>query len=476
VSKPLLLVAALAAVLGAATVPAAARPVGRDVPRPGARDGRTPVLLLAIDTLREDHLGCAGNDSVRTPHLDALAADGIRFSRCFAPAPWTLPSFASLFTGLIPWRHEAVGGDHAVLPDEMTTLAEILAADGYATAACVSVAYLTDRFGTVQGFTDKLQIGTGRRPDQQARGVTSRGLRYLDRWQRRPFLLFLHWFDVHAPYAPPAPYDRMYYAGDEKDPGRPLLLDFLLSDANRTRNRADGMYDWLAGVTDPRFPAAQYAAGVSYVDDHVGQVLARLRGIHRYDESLIVLVSDHGEHLGEHDYWYTHSQPYQETLHVPLILKLPGGRHAGTVVAEPVSLLDVLPTVLELLGRPVPEGLDGRSLAGLLAGAADGDVDASLCLAEKGGERDRHSKALVDWPWKLMYFREGESERYELFHLEDDPGETRDRSADAPDELARLRERLWSLIDPESPVVRSGLARPAELDPEAERRLRALGY
>ncbi len=446
------------------------------------------VLMIAIDTLRADHLHCLGKTDIATPHMDALAADGVLFSQCHSTAPWTLPSFASIFTGLRPYRHGAIGGDYQKLPRRIHTMAEHLRSARYATAAWVTINYLGGQFQMHQGFRHFRFID--RNPSsgvEQASAVThqalnwiadeetGRGRRSRKRAPGKPFFAMLHYFDVHAPYAPPAPFNRMYYSGDEKASGKPIL-DLLHSDRNHARPAAQNsaMYQWLSGVTDMDFPVKQYAAGVSYVDDHVGTVIAHLKERGEYDDTLIILVSDHGEHLVDHDLYFTHKQPFEETIHVPLIIKLPRGRLAGRLVEEAVSTLDVLPTVLEACGLPPAENIDGRSLLGLMDGRDDG---SSLLIAERGAAVGDFTKSLIEWPWKLMVFKKGSRADYRLYHLEDDPGEIHDIARRHKDVTDRLRERLWTLCDPESPLLAGeDDARPAELDDAAKERLRALGY
>jgi arylsulfatase A-like enzyme len=438
---------------------------------PGKADFGPSVLFLAIDTLRGDHLHCLGADSLQTPHLDALAQDGVLFRRAMSAAPWTLPSFASVYTGLVPYRHGTIGGRWRRLAEEQVTLAELLAEAGYSTAAYVTVPYVGRKYGLGQGFQELSVLEERTERGAQAAEVTRHGCEYLAAHRDSPFFLLLHYFDVHAPYTPPAPYDRMYYDGDERASGEPIL-PFLLSGANQTPKKP-GMYDWLAGVSDLQFGVRQYAAGVSFVDDQLGQVLACLQELGLYDKTLVVLLSDHGEHLGEHDIWFAHFLPYGECLHVPLILKLPGAERAGTVVDTPVSNLDLLPTVLDLLRLPIPRGLDGRSLTGLLAG---GTAGASLLVAEQGTIPGRYSKALVEWPWKLLLIQSGNQANYFLFNLAADPAETRDLAGEQPEMVEHLRTRLWQLFDPAQPLVAEPEERPVELDEATQRRLRALGY
>lgn len=458
----------LASALGFILVLALVGCVARDRVRSAHRPD---VVMIAIDTLRADHLHCFGNDWIRTPHLDALAGDGVRFARCYATAPWTLPSFASIFTGLTPSHHGAIGGMREVLADSFTTLAEHLAGAGYRTYGVASVKWLTIPFGTAQGFNFELPLAS---PPKLEGGplVTALGLATFDLPRDKPLFTFLHYFDAHAPYAPPPPFAHMYYQGDERAPGQPVL-EFLRSPANAAPNRDGGLYDWLTGVTDLGFPAREYAAGVSYTDDHVGQVVAELKRRGRYDDTLIIVVADHGEHLGEHDIWFTHTLPYQETLHVPLLVKLPQGHAAGRVIDTPVSTLDILPTLLDWLDLPAAEG-DGRSLRELVEGRDGGD--ASLLVAEQGSEPDDFSKSLIVWPWKMLYFRSPAGERYELYDLGRDPEERHDLAASRPDDVARLSVRLRALFEEQSPLGSVAASGPAELDARARRQLRSLGY
>lgn len=441
---------------------------------PGARrQPPTPhVLIIGIDTMRGDHLGCAGNDWIRTPEMDALASDGVVFTRCFSTAPWTLPSFASIFTGLLPYRHGAVGGDYSRLGADHNTLTEFFASAGYNTSGYVSIDYLTDPFGMAQGYVGGAPPGLDPDLDRASR-ITWLGLETLRTVDlNRPQFLFLHYFDVHAPYDPPAPYTRMYYDGDEKAGPTPVH-DMLLSDANRARNKDSGVYDWLEGITDLEFGVKEYAAGVSYVDDHVGQLTAYLKEQGLFDDMMIILVSDHGEHLGDHDIWFTHTEPWQETLHVPLLIKFPNNAFAGTVVDAPVSTMDIMPTVIDAM-MVRPPAVDGRSLLPLCAGQV-GTV-GSLLVAEQGSDPGDWMKAFIDWPWKLIATHRGEETTYALYNLNDDPGETIDLATTHEAKAKRMTRRLWRIFDPENPVVEAGTALSAEIDEATRRRLEALGY
>lgn len=443
--------------------------VGSSAPLP-ALD--TPnVILLGIDTMRGDYLHCAGNDWIQTPHMDALAGDGALFTRCYSTAPWTLPSFASIFTGLLPYRHGAIGGDYLRLDEKFDTLAEYFNALEYVTAGYVSINYLTPAFGIGQGFNAPFPEGMDPELDRASR-ITWLGMNFWEQFGDRKFFTFLHYFDVHAPYTPPELFAKRYYEGDETAVGVPIN-DFLLSEWNRVPNRANGMYDWLDGVTDIDFPIQEYAACVTYVDDHVGQLVADLKEKGLYDSAMIILVSDHGEHLGEHDIFFTHAMPYHEAVHVPLIIKFPRNELSGTVIDTPVSTMDIMPTVLSYMGIVPPE-MDGRSLLRLITGQA-GNV-GSLLIAEQGSAEDDLAKTLIQWPWKLLYFLQGTDERYELYNLKTDPGETVNLAVDNEAVLRRLRIKLWQVIDPARKLTERREALGVEMGENDKRVLQSLGY
>jgi len=420
---------------------------GCDSTPPQEFDG--PVIIIGLDTVRGDHLSVAGKEGIETPHIAALAADGVTFADCRSTSPWTGPSFASIFTGLYPYHHGFLGGNHLRLADEHTTVAEYFRDDGQPAGAFVCIGWLTHGFGMAQGYTGGKKI-----PDEgdgeASKQVVMHGLRFARQHAAKPFYLFLHFFDAHAPYTPPAPFDGMYYDGVKDAPGEPLV-NFLKSERNQvfSADNRDKMYDWLEGVTDYDYPVRQYAAGVSYVDHMVGKVVDGLKRSGLYDKALIVLVSDHGEHLGEHEMYFTHAMPFDEAIAVPLIIKWPAGVHGGTVVRSPVSTVDVLPTILAITGRQARTPLDGVDLSRL---AADPTATSqSVILAEEGPTAERFVKSLVKDPWKLMVYWFDGKRVPTLFNLNDDPGETTDVASQNPEVVARLLKDLGQVIDLEQP-------------------------
>ncbi len=438
----------------------------------GAFDG--PVIVIGVDTFRGDFLGVAGMDGLRTPHIDALAADGVYFPECRSTSPWTGPSFASIFTGLHPYRHGFLGGQYLRLSDDHVTVAEYFQDENLPTAAFVTIGWLTHGFGMAQGYGAGTKI-----PDNSdgkaSRLVNQHGLDFARLHRDEPFYLFLHYFDAHAPYTPPAPFDGMYYKGQKDAPGA-SLLDFLKSERNSVFNadNKEEMYDWLAGVTDINYPVQQYAAGISYVDHMVGELVAGLKSEGLYDKALIVLVGDHGEHLGEHQLYFTHSMPFDEAIKVPLVIKWPAGEYAGTVVRGNVSTVDVLPTVLAATGRRARAEMDGVDLTERVVDPAR--ISHSVTLAEEGPAADRFVKALVSGKWKLIVYWFDGQRVPTLFDLEGDPGEITDVAAEHPEIVDRLMNELGALIDLDRPHTVAPALGPVGRSSETLRKLKSLGY
>ena len=394
---------------------------------------RPNVLLISIDTLRADRLGAYGARAIETPALDALAQGGIRFENAFTPVPLTLPAHWTLHTGVEPWHHGVVdNGMSARTPP--ATLAERLSAIGYDSAAFVAAFVLHRSFGLDRGF-DHYDDGpaTDAALDQVVHATApadervGRALRWLqDGRQRpaRPFFLWLHLFDPHAPYQPPKDF-RARYAG------RP------------------------------------YDGEVAFVDSQIARLMAGLERLGVAESTLIVLTSDHGESLGEHGEQTHGVLLYEATLRVPLIVRLPAGQNAGEVRTEAATLADVVPTLLACVGLPSGPEIDGRDLFG----KKTGDVRRLGAISE-------YPRRRLGWA-SLVAVREGPfkfiaAPRPELYRLTDDPGEqknlfdTERRQAVA---LARGVEAIGLELG-----KRRDAGNTAEPDAEDRAGLAALGY
>jgi arylsulfatase len=304
-------------------------------------------VLVGIDTLRADHLGCYGYPRPTSPRIDALARESALFTTAIAPAPWTLPSFASILTGLLPSHHRAGEGSPtggAGLDASHPTLATILRDAGYATASFVSNGWVSTRVGLARGFDEHGIGGT----ESAARD----GVRFIERQATgRPFFLFVHLLAPHAPYEPPAedaePFVDRTYTG-------PIGLHF---DPNRR----------VESTADLRRAVDLYDGEIHFADRMVGTIVDALERRGLLDRTVIVVTADHGEELHERGAFGHGTTLYDEQLHVPLLIRLPRARLASRVERQ-VRTLDVMPTLLDALGMTPPAAVDGVSLLPLLRG------------------------------------------------------------------------------------------------------------
>ena len=431
------------------------------------------VIVLLVDALRADHLGTYGYERDTSPALDAFARDGVVFERAISQSTFTKSSVASLFTGRAPYEHGVYWGDRRdtadrltsdVLPERELTLAEVLRSRGFLTAAWVQNSHLRPYMGFAQGFVSYR--------DQQ--GDVERINRRFLGWLRGPARLervfaYLHYIDLHDPYLPEPPYDTLF--GDPE----PIYEGVDLAEWGA----------FLEGVRSGRIEVSPaeveslrslYDGQIRHVDDQVGWLLQELRDRGLYDQSLIVLTSDHGDAFMEHGFISHSAAPYDELIHVPLIVKLPGGRHAGLRVAEQVRLIDVYPTVLDLLDVPVPRRVSGCSLLPLLVGERaddpDGGVPCSWAVSEIAEVEDAPpTLGIRTRDHKYLLGPEGEA----TFDLRQDPGELRPLPETAvPEALAAFR-RLAEEIETLRALARSR-AGSVELDETTIRELKALGY
>jgi arylsulfatase len=445
------------------------------------RRRRTNVLLITCDALRADHVGPppGGGESL-TPRLDGLAAGGVTFRHAVSQGFRTPISMPSLFTGQYPsrmgWfsipspfalRRQVTG----VLLGPTPTLAERLAAGGYRTAGIHSNPLLSRLFGYGRGFElfdDGLFLADARLPARLTRWAyrvpqlvrvaghlpAAAVNRKAGRWlgdHRAPFFLWLHYMDTHGPYCsrPGVPYWRRVGAQVryQKAVSRPAAI----TPAEREQ---------LLG---------HYRDQVRYADAQIGALLDSLSRA-QLDDMLVVVTADHGEEFGEHGHYSHHSTLAETLLRVPLILKLPGGRHAGRVIDTPVAHVQLVPTVLDVLDLPIPAELDGPSLLPLLEGRPAAALECVLSEAKAAPD---YKACIRSGPWKLVVDRRRGGRR--LHHLEDDPGEDRDVAADAPDVAERLAMRLERTMAELSDRAPLG-AGDRDVDGATVDRLRDLGY
>ena len=422
----------------------------------GCAPRRAPVrppdlILVSIDTLRADRLGCYGNPRPVSPEIDRFRAGAALFRTALAQASSTLSSHASMLTSLPPSAHGASFALRRALSSAVPTLAEVLRAAGYRTIAVTASGQLHRSFGLGRGFeTYRARSERGRRGVFANRVGTALAL--LDGGDERPVFLFLHTYEAHHPYAP----DPALLAALDPD-YRGSLGDRIGVSLLKQVNRGELLLD----AADRQRIVRAYEAEIRSVDAGFRALLEGLAARPRHRDAVVVLTSDHGEEFGEHGRvgWHSHTL-YDELLRVPLILRLPGGEGGGREVTTPVRLIDLAPTLLDLAGVAAPPSFRGRSLLPFLRGRAPRELPAVASLDAAAGA----SNALRWEGWKLYDGR--------LFDLGADAGEQIDRAAAEPErrrELARLLERALAGPAPAG-------AAPARLDAAAERELRALGY
>jgi arylsulfatase A-like enzyme/Flp pilus assembly protein TadD len=392
------------------------------------------LLLVTLDTVRADRLGCYGYAAAETPRLDRLAGEGLRFARASSPAPLTLPAHASLLSGLLPPRHGVRNNGAGAYPEGRDTLATLLSREGYRTGAFVGAFVLDRRFGLARGFEvydDEIErapeAGVVLEAERPGRAVVDRALAWLGREDPRPFFLWVHLYDAHAPYAPPP-------GARARHPGRP------------------------------------YDGEIAAVDEAVGRLLAELDRRGLGGSTVVAVAADHGEGLGEHGEPTHGLLLYESTLRVPLLLRAPGVR--PRVVETPVSLVDMAPTLAGLLGRAFPAPP---------AGALDGrDLSAALRAGEEPAPADLYAEtrypALFGWsPLAALRRRDLKyiaAPSPELYDLRRDPGETANLAEDGAGAARGFAERL-AAIEAEAAPPRKA---PSAPDAETRARLSSLGY
>lgn len=374
---------------------------------PGAR--RPNVVLYVVDTLRADHLGTYGYDRATSPVLDRWAAESVLFERAYAPCSWTKPSMVSVMSGLDPVSH-GVEDRLDVIPAHVRLLSERLYSAGYSTFGAVTNPNVLPQWGFDRGFVvyeDLDSTGHGTRADAVSDFVEAN----IERLARsQPFFLYLHVLDPHAPYEPPAPYDTAF----PRSPAFP---------PNRSLGRYDGE--------------------VAFVDSEFGRILDLLSTHGLSDGTVMIFTADHGEELWDRGELGHGSSLFEEVVRVPLVIRFPGGRYAGTRVGARASLSDVVPTVMSTIGESPPADVDGRDLTELLQEARPEWVNRNLYLSLRTtGPEGRLLRGVVSASYKFLR-RSRPDPSVSLYDIEHDPAETKDLATASVD----LRRRLESTLD-----------------------------
>ena len=393
------------------------------------------IVVITIDTLRADHLGCYGYKQIKTPNIDALAADGSRFERAYTPVPVTLPAHTVIFTGTYPMLSGIHDFSANKLNPQQPTLASVLKGHGYTTGAVIGSAVLDSRFGLNHGFDfyydhfdfSRLEESNLDEMERPGNVVADQSLDWLGKNYQKKFFLWMHLYDPHYPYRPPAPYNQEY---------------------------ASHLYD----------------GEIAFADAQVGRLLRFLKEKGLYQNTLIVLSGDHGESLGEHGEKTHGFFIYNATLHVPLIIRIPGTRTEGLVTAS-AGLADIMPTVLSTLGLEVPAQVQGQNLLAAINGKKKEEPRSLYAESFLPRLHFNWSELRGVETWNYHFIA---APKPELYDLAKDPGETQNLFAEKKAVGEEMRAELAGLIRQYS--AGQELAEKTGLDPALMERLKSLGY
>ncbi len=452
-------------------------------PRPGADsvDSRAPraIVFVTVDTLRADTLSHAGYPLPTTPFLDRIASEGISFSRAYSTSSWTPPTMASIFTGMYPSTHGVVSGEiserrilrQPILPESLTTIAEAAKRTGYTTLGVASNRHLAKELGFAQGFDrfyDPPSFEDGATVNAEARRLLAQefGPDWPTAWRSRPLLLWLHYFDPHDPYVPYPPWLARF---PSQAPSRGAL-----SPARTTMRELKRRFPT---------PDADLARAIRpFYDGEVHRTDRLIESLWNElapdDDVLFVFTADHGEEIADHG-GLGHSQSlYEELVRAPLLLHWPRGLPAGVRIETPVSLIDLLPTLLDLLGAAPEAALQGRSLTPLWRPASAGELPTPSPAGHPPVFLELHPPkplrlAMVEGSWKLIV-DPADRDAVELYDLASDPGEVKNLATAERSRVAAMQEslRAWVRALPKAADTRI-LERS---DEELIEQLKALGY
>ena len=431
------------------------------------------VFLITVDTLRADHLGWHGYERDTSPRLDEWVERGVVFERAVVQWPKTGPSFASMFTSLYPHSSGLTNRAAQTIPDSFLALPRWFQGLGYKTVAVISNPVLNKELGWDRGFDryeqtwfDQATLDSIESPTDFRRYIWADRVNELAEPLLASFadeerlFVWLHYTDPHAPYLL-QPGSENPFLGDEHYTGDEIV------DLTGAEGRA------IDNHRELKHYVAQYDANVRVADRAIGEILDYIADLGMEDGSLFVLTSDHGEELNEHGVPFEHGPvPYNSSVHVPLAIVGEPWAAAGRRVEQPVELIGLFPTLIDLFGEPIPEVLEGSSWTPLLTGPQQGDDDPEPVAFADAGAYQRHLRSIQDEEWQLVLRppnKQREKALIELYHLPSDPLQLRDVADEFPETTNRLGRRLsnWIRASPENVSPHTEAARKA---------LKAMGY
>ena len=452
---------------------------------------RPNIILIVIDAARADHFSCYGYRRKTTPYIDQIAGEGVLYKNAISPAGWTLPAHASIFTGTYPSKHGA-HLENTVLSDELPTLAEVLMRNGYKTCGFCTNYWITEATGLSRGFSEfydfhysKLETIFKRVPDIiRLRGrdswgytITNEVMKWIKHNSNTPYFLFVHYGELHLPYHIPAPYNSMF-----------LPQDIPYKRAKKVNQNVKLFYAGLSKMSKIDFKISKdlYDGALVYLDNIIGEFYKFLKNNHLLDNTILIITSDHGESLGDHNHLDHYYVLYDTLLKVPLILRFPKLLPKGLLIDRQVQTLDIFPTILKILdiknedlndiqGYPLPPLGDTfhpftiaerfKDIKGLKESFPN--VDLSHL---KKFEDDRKT-AIRTERYKLIYSQNGDSE---LFDIINDPKEENNIINEHNEIVEDLLMKINTWKSSFKPAKIKG--QEARFDDEIKKRLKALGY
>ncbi|MBS7649621.1 sulfatase [Candidatus Bathyarchaeota archaeon] len=399
--------------------------------------------ILGVDSLRADHMSCYGYHRLTTPHMDKIAKEGVLFENAFSPHIPTTPGYTTMLSGMDVMSHQVVSLRHkAPIGLDIRLLPEILREKGYISALVGFDGKFYRGFDIYESYPSWSIDQDGYM--RKAEHLNKKAIPLLESMAKKPFFLFLRHMDPHTPYLPPPPFERMFYGGNEKDPSKHSLEPVFAF-----KPFADYFKSWMPeGVTDAEYIIAQYDAALAYMDVCIQRIFTFLKELDLMDRTLIIITSDHGESLMEHECYFDHHGLYECTIHIPLILRLPDKLPKEKRIRGYVLQQDLVPTILELLGYKEELKnlkLDGKSTLPLIIGERVTNY-TEFYLTECTWMRKRGWRTPE---WKLICALEPDFHNkpsIELYNLVDDPEENNNLAKEESEIVKTLKNRMESWI------------------------------
>lgn len=405
------------------------------------------VVYIVIDTLRADHMSCYGYGKNTTPNIDKLALEGVLFEYAFPSDVPTQPSYTAMFTGLRGIHTGVISHSFfEELSEDTPVFPELLAINGVTTGA-VSTLYTMRRW-FARGFQYNMNPAAGNRRKLQqvdAEEINEYAVPWIEDHKDEPFFLFLHYWDPHGLYKPPEKYKNLFYDGDPFDPENHSLDKLKASPVwSFTKNQVDAIAE---GITDREYIVSQYDAEIRYVDEQVQVILDTLETHGLTDDTLVILTSDHGESMGEHEFYFDHFEIYDTTIRVPLIMKYPKKLQSGKRNSELIqTTISIAPTILNQYGVEVPEQMKGKNLIKI----AEGEPGYPEIISNQGLWTAKRAIRTKEWKLiKTTHKAFWDTPDRELYRIDKDPDETENLAEKHPEIVDQLELRLARFLEKE---------------------------